>query len=311
VQASIRSRADGTTTTFVPAHQAITVSTHVKSVSKATQQAQHCGLDLNSNPDNHYTLSGCMVTRDKPLALKFAVQSPSLYVTQTIKQIFAQNNTELQGKILLGQAFDSATVVKSHSSAPLKQLIKTMLQDSNNLYADNLTKQLGADYFQTSGSFNSGTAAIKQILLKQAEIDLGNAVLEDGSGLSRNNRLTPKVMLEVMRYVQNHDSELGLLELLPVAGINGTLKYRPSMRNAPILGQLIGKSGSLFGSYNMVGYSLDKQGKIKHTFVQFISDYHPHPSQQAVEPAITQFERAFYSSLVETEKVETEKVETK
>ena len=57
--------------------------------------------------------------------------------------------------------------------------------------------------------------------------------------------------------------QLNLIEAMPTSGTNGTLKYRQSMRKAPIQGNIIAKSGSLYGSYNMAGFGLDKKGKTK------------------------------------------------
>ncbi|MFA0473884.1 serine-type D-Ala-D-Ala carboxypeptidase [Vibrio breoganii] len=298
VQASIKTLDNGATSAYVPKHQPIKVITNVKAVSLEEKKNSYCDLNLTAAPNNNYTLSGCLVNRDKPLPLKFAVQSPSLFVKKTIAEILEQNNIKLNGKVKLGKAKYNATLVAEHKSDSLDEMLEFMLHKSNNLYADNITKQLGADFYGAQGSFNSGTSAIREILLKQTGIDLGNAVLEDGSGLSRNNRVSPEVMMQIMQYIKNNDEKVHLIALLPTSGLDGTLKYRPSMRNTPIKGNIKGKSGSLFGSHNMVGYSYDAQGNIKYTFVQFVSNYHPEPKVKGVEPAITQFEKAFYESLV-------------
>ena len=99
-----------------------------------------------------------------------------------------------------------------------------MLKKSDNLIADNLTKTLGAKFFIQPGSFANGTKAIKQILFTQTGIDIEHTPLADGSGLSRNNRFTSQNMAAVLRYIWQHESELGLIALMPTSGTNGTLK---------------------------------------------------------------------------------------
>ncbi|MGR5121028.1 serine-type D-Ala-D-Ala carboxypeptidase, partial [Vibrio astriarenae] len=77
--------------------------------------------------------------------------------------------------------------------------------------------------------------------------------------------------------------------------------YRRSMRKSPVKGNIIAKSGSLYGSYNMAGYGLDAQGKPQPLFVQFVADYYPNKkrdSHPTVAP-ITQFETQFYQQIVE------------
>ena len=72
---------------------------------------------------------------------------------------------------------DKTTLVASHHSEKLPELLDTMLKKSDNLIADNLTKTLGATFYVQPGSFNNGTEAIKQILLTKANIDLSKAQL--------------------------------------------------------------------------------------------------------------------------------------
>ncbi len=173
-----------------------------------------------------------------------------------------------------------------------------MLKKSNNLIADNLTKTMGKRFFVQAGSFTNGTEAIKQIIYSKTNINLNDAQLADGSGLSRNNRMTVSDMSQVLNYIWKNDKELDLLQLLPIAGESGTLKYRQSMRKAPIKGQLQAKSGSLYGSYNMAGYMLDKTGQPKGTFVQFITDYYidKRESDASITPPIFQFKSTFLTT---------------
>ncbi len=301
VQASISTNEDGSSRIYVPSFQPIEVVGSVKSLTIEEQEQSFCDLELTTAPDNTYTLSGCLQKRSKPLPLKFALQSPELYVEKVIGQIFKSWNTKLEGQIRIGKTQRSAKVLASHKSAPIDELLQTMLRDSNNLYADAITKRLGHEMFDVPGSFESGTAALKLILEEKANIDLSKAVLEDGSGLSRNNRIQASSMMQIMEYIKAHNKELGLIALLPTSGENGTLKYRPSMRKEPIKGNIHGKSGSLFGTHNMVGYALDSEGKIQKTFVQFVSNYHP-PKREGVEAPIVSFEKDFYKNLVEQTK---------
>ena len=144
-------------------------------------------------------------------------------------------------------------LIASHHSAPLHELLDTMVKDSDNLYADNIAKTIGAKYFDQPGSFANGSKAIQAILKDEANIDLDRALIVDGSGLSRNNRMTASQMLEVLSYIYEHDDGLNLLATLPVSGQSGTLRYRQSIRQQPLQGRIQAKSGSLYGTYNLAG----------------------------------------------------------
>ena len=302
VQASIYTQKNGSTRVYVPEHQPINVKTSVQTVSRSVQKSRHCDLDLIANPDNQYELTGCLVDRgDKPLPLKFAVQDPERYTSQKVQKLLKQIGISLKGNIRIGKAPKKPRkLLAVHKSKPLPQLLDQMLKHSDNLIADTLTKTLGAKFFVQPGSFTNGTEAIKQIIFANTGVDIRNARLEDGSGLSRNNRISATSMAAILRYIWQHEKELNLIAIMPKSGESGTLQYRKSMRKAPIKGQLIAKSGSLYGTYNMAGYGLDKNGKPNTLFVQFVSDYFPEKrdDNKPVVPPITQFEKLFYQDIV-------------
>ncbi|MFA0479554.1 serine-type D-Ala-D-Ala carboxypeptidase [Vibrio splendidus] len=307
-QASIYTKDNGSTRVYIPAHYPIDVTTTAATVTRSGQKATQCDLELITTPDNAYKLSGCLVERKKPLPLKFAIQNPELYTYQVVTSLLEELKIQVQGDVIVGKKAkaNKTTLVASHHSEKLPELLDIMLKKSDNLIADNLTKTLGATFYVQPGSFNNGTEAIKQILLTKANIDLSKAQLVDGSGLSRNNRMRSQTMAQVLRYIWENDQQLNLIKAMPTSGTNGTLKYRQSMRKAPIQGNIIAKSGSLYGSYNMAGFGLDKAGNPNSLFVQFVRDYFPEEQNpdKPVEAPITQFERAFYTDVVEFSQIQ-------
>ncbi len=299
VQASISSIAGRKTRVFVPAHQPIKVTTDALSLNKTDIKSRRCNLELITSLQNNYHLSGCISESEKPLPLKFAVQNTSLYVLSTLKRILSENGINVVGDFLEHDVQKKGTVVASHQSQPLPKLLEIMLKKSDNLIAENLTKSMGSHFFHQAGSFSNGTEAIKQILHTRAKINLKHAQLADGSGLSRNNRLTSSDMEKVLRYIWENNAKLKLIELLPISGQSGTLKYRKSMRSASVLGRIAAKSGSLYGSYNMAGYVLNDKNEPTLLFVQLISDYHPvtNADYPTVIAPIFHFEKLFYDDL--------------
>ncbi len=300
VQASIYTQNNGTTRVYVPEHQPIHVETEAISVTEQGQESRQCDLELITFDSNEYLLSGCLVQRERPLPLKFAVQETHAYAAAVIRVLLNNHGIRFNGEIELTRQ-PEGRVIARHLSAPLPELLDEMLKHSDNLIADNLTKTLGAKFYLQPGSFNNGTEAIKQILFAKAGIDLTHAQLADGSGLSRNNRITATNMVQVLDYIWKHDKQLNLLAMLPTAGESGTLKYRRSMRTEPVRGHLLAKSGSLYGSYNMAGYSIDASGKPRALFVQFVTDYYPEQKKDDANdtiPPIFQFEQAFYSDVI-------------
>ncbi|MDA9556771.1 serine-type D-Ala-D-Ala carboxypeptidase [Vibrio sp.] len=300
IPASIYTNQDGTTRVYVPEQYPIAVSTSVQAVSKKEKEKTQCKIELITQANNQYHLQGCLVYRDKPLPLNFALQNTRHYFKQQLKTYLDQTSINMTGEVEV-KSFDDykeMTLVYSHQSPNLTDLIEEMLVTSDNLIADSLTKALGRSYFNVAGSFNNGTKAIKEILRTQANIDISHTRLQDGSGLSRNNRILVDDMLSVLKYTLENDERLQLLKLMPIAGKTGTLKYRRSMRKAPIEGNIIAKSGSLYGTHNMAGYVLDKEKQPKGIFVQFVTDYFPNTQTRHTPTPITQFETRLYQNLI-------------
>ncbi|USD64784.1 serine-type D-Ala-D-Ala carboxypeptidase [Vibrio sp. SCSIO 43136] len=300
VQASIKSLPNGRTEVFVPSHQPITVSTVAIALNKVSKKSNQCDLELTTTKGNSYHLSGCMLKRDKPLPLKFALQDTVDYTEHVLKRLLNEQGIKLKGQIRHKSVERQGKLIAVHQSQSLVPLLDVMLKQSNNLIADNLTKALGNAFFHQPGSFANGAEAIKQVLFTHTGIDLTQAVFTDGSGLSRNNRITAQDMAKVLQYIWQNDSTLNLIALLPVAGESGTLLYRKSIRKAPYKGAIQAKSGSLFGTYNLAGYILDESGAPKSYFVQFVTDYHPIKRDDApkVLAPIYQFEQALYKDLL-------------
>ncbi|WP_064605819.1 serine-type D-Ala-D-Ala carboxypeptidase [Photobacterium sp. J15] len=288
------------TRVHVPAHQPIKVATSAITVTKEQQKQRHCDLELYADASNHYQLSGCLAQMDRPLPLNFAVQNTVDYTAAVIRSELKRAGIRFNGEIMRNDNARGKRIAR-HSSAPLSELLDTMVKDSDNLIADNLAKTLGHRYFNQKGTFTNGVAAIKTILLEQASIDLSAAVMVDGSGLSRNNRLTAAQMMEVLTYYYRNDKQLKLLSTLPISGQTGTLRYRQSIRHQPLSGQIAAKSGSLFGTHNLAGFITTKSGK-QLMFVHLVSNYHPPEKDDdapKVAPPIEQFERELYRALYE------------
>lgn len=297
IPGSIYTNQDGSTRVYIPEQYPVVVTTQATALDKEQQQQQLCDLELNALQSNRYQLSGCLTFRANPLPLKFAIRNTTLYAQNQIATLLEQLNIRLKGNIKVGTPPPvPQQMIAVKRSALLADLIKVMLQESDNLIANNLSKMIGHHYYQQPGSFANGVAAIKAILTAQG-INLDSAQLYDGSGLSRNNRLSARQLIDVLNFIARNDDQLHLLDSLAVAGTNGTLQYRSSMRKPPIKGAIIAKSGSLYATHNMAGFGLNKSGKPTTLFVQLVSDYFPEKEDNSTE--LKKFEQGFYQYVVE------------
>lgn len=179
VQGALYTNSNGSTRVNIPSHQPVSASTTALSVSKEQQEQSHCDLELEVSPNNQYSISGCAVQRQSPIPLKFAVSSPEQFTVDVIKSELQRLGVTLSGEVRVGTPnITSQKPLFVQRSRPLNDLLAVMLKDSNNLYADNITKTLGATYFNEPGSFNNGTEAIKAILKDKAASILNSPCLK-------------------------------------------------------------------------------------------------------------------------------------
>lgn len=148
-------------------------------------------------------------------------------------QLFAALSGWQGVKIKMGLVPAGLRPVFIHCSRrPLREIIRAMLLYSNNFIANEIFLTCGARLFGWPATWAKGRRALDIFLSRQVHLPKGSYEVEEGSGLSRHNRITPKAMLTLLRYFQPY------ADLLP--------KHKG--------GRL--KSGTLTGVYNYAGYFL-------------------------------------------------------
>jgi D-alanyl-D-alanine carboxypeptidase/D-alanyl-D-alanine-endopeptidase (penicillin-binding protein 4) len=149
-------------------------------------------------------------------------------------------------------------------SAPLIERLNEMMNDSDNVMAEGIAREVAAATkhpVSFAGAVDAVTAR-----LTAANIDLTGAVLMDSSGLSVDDRLTATTLDEVMGEAAGPDQPRlrPLLDVLPIAGGSGTLSNRfldpPNEQESA--GWLRAKTGSLTGTNALAGVVTDTSGRV-------------------------------------------------
>ncbi|AOM41532.1 serine-type D-Ala-D-Ala carboxypeptidase [Xenorhabdus hominickii] len=264
----------------VPSFYPVNVFSEVKTLAKGSPEAKYCELDVTSGDLNRYTLTGCLTQRDEPLPLAFAIQNGASYAGTILKNELNLADIELKGYIRRQSAPQHPEkILTLNQSAPLHHMLTIMLKKSDNMIADTIFRTLGHRYFNVPGTWRTGSDAVHQILKRKAGIDLGNTVIVDGSGLSRHDLISPATMMQILQFIAQHNDELDFISMLPQAGHDGTLAYRPGLHEAGVDSKVFAKTGSLQGVYNLAGFITTASGQ-QIAFVQFISNYTVSPEDQ-------------------------------
>jgi D-alanyl-D-alanine carboxypeptidase/D-alanyl-D-alanine-endopeptidase (penicillin-binding protein 4) len=142
-------------------------------------------------------------------------------------------------------------------SPPLKDLIVPLNKESLNLVAEHLMCEIGR---RKSGepSTDKGIEACLQFCTDKG-IDTQGFFPVDGSGLSRSNALTSKILVETMKYMYDGKYRELYFNALPIAGVDGTL--RNSFKGTPLEKNLTAKTGSMARVRSIAGLLKTKNKK--------------------------------------------------
>lgn len=275
----------------VPSSIPVSVTSQIVTYNQR-KEMKYCELDVIMHDNLHYQLSGCMLSYKHPINLSFAIQNGNEYVGRVIKNLLNKMGITFNGKIILQTStVNRRNILAQNKSAPLPELLTIMLKQSDNLIADSLFRTLGNQYYKKPGTWRNGRDAVSAILLNKAGIKLNNAVIADGSGLSRDNLVSASLLLQILHYIARNDNKLNMIAMMPIAGQDGTLRYRKSFTRTALEGKLIAKTGSLKGVYNLAGFIITAKGH-KIAFVQLLSGYSSENHQ-----ALNQFESVLYQDI--------------
>jgi D-alanyl-D-alanine carboxypeptidase/D-alanyl-D-alanine-endopeptidase (penicillin-binding protein 4) len=148
-------------------------------------------------------------------------------------------------------------VLAEHQSLPLGLDVQVINKVSQNLHAEMLLRLLGHEK-GTSGSIAGGLEVLRGFLA-QAGVQPQEYAFYDGSGLSRENLVSPRATVRLLRYAAKQTWGAEYMESLPVAGVDGTLASRFKMLSPGV--KLQAKTGSLDHVNALSGYLTTIKGE--------------------------------------------------
>ncbi len=202
--------------------------------------------------------------KDNALPGDRAMKDPAAYFTKDLKERLADvgvtiDETDVNfGEIPVRRLY-------SHSSPTYSQIMREMMEKSNNLFAESMLRVL-----EPCGTV-ADALELETKLLYEAGLDCDNFVAFDGSGLTRSNLLTPKFMADLLDTMISGNKSERYISLFPKAGEEGTVKNL--LKDTPLAGKLLLKSGSMRGVLCYAGYKVDNDGNPTHAVVIMVNGY--------------------------------------
>ena len=200
--------------------------------------------------------------------------NPPLYAAATLAEALAAEGIEVAGRARLTAAQDRQADAPPGQTlctrrVPLATVLRPMMRRSHNHYAEQIVKTLGAEA-RGEGSWEAGLGTAAQMLVAIG-FSKEEFHLDDGSGLSRANRLSPALLTSLLMHVGRSEFGPTFRSLLAVPGQEGTLRRR--LTESPYRESVCAKTGYLDGVGALSGYATTRGG-MEVAFSILVNDSH-------------------------------------
>ena len=224
----------------------------------------------------HYLIRGSVPLGHATIDVPAAMPDPANYTAHVLKQMLVARGIRVTGDARARHAppppenppgelsssqpstvAPNKLILAQRDSPPLIEIVRVLNKVSQNLHAEILLRTVAKQ--KTGIGSLAGGLKIEQQFLTSIGIPLGDVLLDDGSGLSRENLVTPRAMVGLLEYIQQQPWGKDFLTTLPVAGLDGTLDHR--MIGTPAEGRVHAKTGSVERTQAVSGFAMTIHGE--------------------------------------------------
>ncbi len=210
--------------------------------------------------------------------------SPEQYGAAIVSALWNEVGGRLGGQIRPGIAPPDARGVLTDTSPALAEVVREMNKWSSNVIARQLLATLGTTEAASLDMVHSG-AVLAATVLEEAGIDTRGLVIENGSGLSRIERIRADNLGTLLLVAWRRPFMPEFIAAMPLAGVDGTAHRR--LGRSPARGQAHIKTGTINQVRAMAGYVLDRNGR-RHAVVMMVN--HPKAADsQAAQDALLEW----------------------
>jgi D-alanyl-D-alanine carboxypeptidase/D-alanyl-D-alanine-endopeptidase (penicillin-binding protein 4) len=236
------------TTAGVPARIEVRPAGDAVHVLGAVITGYSTGLSIERAPNqNQFTFSGHVAVGAEQSFLRPVAEMP-LYAGRVERAMLAARGVRVRDGVRVGVAPLGGRVLWRHRSQPLSAIIHEMLFVSNNHFAEQLLRAVGAE--GGIGTERSGGAAERLVFARDGVPQQGLRIV-DGSGLAPTDRIAPISIATLLARTAAQPVGPALLSALPRVGMEGTVRYR---QITDALGRARAKSGHIENVNALVGF---------------------------------------------------------
>lgn len=239
-----------------PESAPLAVDVRARTVS---QRTGHAIWALRDDPEGPVSITGQIRTRDPDVWRRITVNDPALYAARSLRTALEKEGIEVRGRVRTETDRDGSVlsgnsiwapgladepaprVLAEHRSAPILEILRVVNQESHNLYAESVVRTLGR-IVDGDSSFEGGARVVQRFVVREAGVPPEQVRPVDGSGLSRENEVSPYAFVRLLDHMATGPSWDDFWSTLPRAGTRSELRR---MYRSPAADNLRAKTGTL------------------------------------------------------------------
>lgn len=213
-------------------------------------------------------ISGSLPLGASPDTVRLAVSDPVGYASRAFADALARRGISVDGRLRI--VYDSASaatlrsraesgleVVAVRNSPPMADIVAAILQPSQNWIAEQVLKSLGA-LRRGRGTWATGLAVERRYLIERVGIDSLAFSLRDASGLSAQNLLTPRTVVQILEHARNAAWGGDFRKALAAPGLAGSTLAN---RLEGLEGRVQAKTGTISNVNSLGGFLTTDDGR--------------------------------------------------
>ena len=196
---------------------------------------------------------------DNPMLIPLSIGRKDIFLTTLRKELERQGVDVTEARLGGDGVMPHGARHLSTYRHSIDVVLKQMLKDSDNFYAESMFYQTAASTGRRPAKASDARQLTKQFI-KRLGLGGNPYKIADGSGLSLYNYVSAELLVQMLRYAHSKEEIIGhLLPALPIAGVDGTLKKRMTDSNA--YGNVVAKTGTVTGISSLAGYLTTGDGR--------------------------------------------------
>jgi serine-type D-Ala-D-Ala carboxypeptidase/endopeptidase (penicillin-binding protein 4) len=228
-------------------------------------------------------VSGTVSLNCRPLTLRQVIMGPTEFAYGTFRQLWEQQGGVIKGGMRRAPTPTDAEQLLSQDSLTLAEIIRVTNKFSSNARARALVLTLAAE----SGTVPATAAAGEGVIvdwLRSRSLDFPELVIDNGSGLSRDARISGGSLATVLQTAWKSRFAPEFLATLPLGGLDGTLRKRFGRLKDPSRVRM--KTGTLNGASSIAGYVTGESGRTYVVVIMVNSDGAQNGSGDAIQGSV-------------------------